>query len=96
MQFNAPAFQVERSDGLGGISHRIKQGGHQDDGAAAAALAIYVKTDLTQGERIGQGSELLRTPGRCALARLFPADKDVPCPSVCRDGSQRVGLDAIA
>ena len=56
---HAPAFQVERSDRLGGISHRIKQGGHQDDGAAAAALAIYVKTDLTQGERIGQGSKLL-------------------------------------
>jgi hypothetical protein len=30
------------------ISHRIKQGGHQDDGAAAAGLDIQVKTDLTQ------------------------------------------------
>jgi hypothetical protein len=59
MEFHAPAFQVKGSDGLGGISHRIKQGGYQDDGATAAALDIYVKTDLTQGERIGQGSELL-------------------------------------
>ena len=40
MEFHAPAFQVKRSDGLGGIGHRIKQGGHQDNCAAAAALDI--------------------------------------------------------
>jgi hypothetical protein len=83
---------VFSGDGLGGISHRIKQGGHQDDGAAAAALVIYVKTDLTQGERIGQGSELLRAPGRCVLARLFPADMDVPCPSVA---TTEVGVSGL-
>jgi hypothetical protein len=92
MEFHAPAFQVKGSDGFGGIGHRIKQGGYQDDGAAAAALDIYVKTDLTQGERIGQGGELLRAPGRCALVWLFPFDKDV----VLAQESRRGGLDAIA
>ena len=36
-----------------------------------------MKTDLAQGERVGQGGELLRAPRRCALGRLFPADEDV-------------------
>jgi hypothetical protein len=40
MKCHAPAFQVERGDGLGGIGQRIKQGGHQDNCAAAAALDI--------------------------------------------------------
>ena len=77
MEFHAPAFQVKGSDVFGGISHRIKEGGYQEDGAAAAALDLSVNTDLAQGERVGQGGELVRAPGRCALARLFPADKDV-------------------
>ncbi|MGA7213404.1 MAG: hypothetical protein WBX20_04280 [Terrimicrobiaceae bacterium] len=72
MEFHAPAFQVKGSDGLSGIGHRIKQGGHQDNGAAAAALDIEVKADLAQGERVGQGGKLLRAPGGCALGRLFP------------------------
>ena len=84
MQFNAPAFQVERSDGLGGISHRIKQGGHQDDGAAAAALAIYVKTDRRRVSVSGRAANscglqaAVRWPGfflliRMSLAQAFAA-----------------------